>query len=79
MQLCMRVHQNERVLVSTYVRAVHVSLLGPCQEGSGSGVPVRVCERGHAYDVCMGMDMPITMCMDMRVYVCVRMDARACS
>ena len=34
MQLCLHVHQHERVLVSTYVCAVLVSLLGPCQEAS---------------------------------------------
>ena len=34
MQLCLHVHQHERVLVSIYVCAMHVSLLGPCQEAS---------------------------------------------
>ena len=34
MQLCLHVHQHERVLVSIYVCAVHVSLVGPCQEAS---------------------------------------------
>ncbi len=33
---------------------------GPLPKGIGSGVPVRVCGRGHANDVYMGMGMPST-------------------
>ena len=51
---------------------------GPLPRGSGSGVPVRVFGRGHAFGVIMGIDVPIPMCMDMRVYVCVRSE-RACT
>ena len=82
MHLCLHVHRNERVL-SVYTYCVARLATGLLPRGSGSGVPVRVCGRGHAYDVYMGMDMgmdmPITMCLDRQVCVCVRMEACVCS